>query len=114
MAYGRFFMDYIVPTNLHYSVIVMTHLNRLPLSILTVIWLTLVLLTLASYCLGETGQAGNNIIYILLIITMIKSQLVANYFMDLRSASLIWRVIMLFYFLIIGSLIALAYSIGKT
>jgi hypothetical protein len=45
----------------------------------------------------------------LLAITMVKSQLVANYFMALRKTKFLWRAIMFGYFAIVGGLIALAY-----
>ena len=78
----------------------------------TVIWLLLVALTVATFSIGEAGMAGKNIMLILLSIAMIKSQMVANYFMALRQTKLIWRLVMLLYFVIVGSLIALAYLIG--
>jgi cytochrome c oxidase subunit IV len=78
----------------------------------TVIWLLLVALTVATFSIGEAGMAGRNIMLILLSIAMIKSQMVANYFMALRQTKLIWRLVMLLYFVIVGGLIALAYLIG--
>ena len=78
----------------------------------TVIWLLLVALTVATFSIGEAGMAGRNIMLILLLIAMIKSQMVANYFMALRQTKLIWRLVMLLYFVIVGGLIALAYLIG--
>ena len=78
----------------------------------TVIWLLLVALTIATFSIGEAGMAGKNIMLILLLIAMIKSQMVANYFMALRQTKLIWRLVMLLYFVIVGGLIALAYLIG--
>ncbi|MCX7185783.1 MAG: cytochrome C oxidase subunit IV family protein [Methylophilales bacterium] len=78
----------------------------------TVIWVLLVALTIATFSIGEAGMAGKNIMLILLSIAMIKSQMVANYFMALRQTKLIWRLVMLLYFVIVGGLIALAYLIG--
>ena len=78
----------------------------------TVIWLLLVALTVATFSIGEAVMAGKNIMLILLSIAMIKSQIVANYFMALRQTKLIWRLVMLLYFVIVGGLIALAYLIG--
>ena len=78
----------------------------------TVIWLLLVALTVATFSIGEACMAGKNIMLILLSIAMIKSQIVANYFMALRQTKLIWRLVMLLYFVIVGGLIALAYLIG--
>ena len=78
----------------------------------TVIWLLLVALTVATFSIGEAVMAGKNIMLILLSIAMIKSQMMANYFMALRQTKLIWRLVMLLYFVIVGGLIALAYLIG--
>jgi predicted membrane protein len=65
-----------------------------------------------TYSLGEAGMSGKYIMLTLLAITMIKSQLVANYFMGLRKTKLLWRAIMFGYFVIVGGLIALAYLIA--
>ena len=78
----------------------------------TVIWLVLITLTVITYSLGEAGMSGKYIMLTLLAITMIKSQLVANYFMGLRKTKLLWRAIMFGYFIIVGGLIALAYLIA--
>jgi len=78
----------------------------------TTIWLILVALTIATFTIGEAGMSGKNSMLILLAITMIKSQMVANYFMSLRRTSLLWRGIMFGYFVFVGGLIALAYLIG--
>jgi caa(3)-type oxidase subunit IV len=78
----------------------------------TVIWLVLVVLTITTFSLGEVGMSGKGVMLTILAITMIKSQLVANYFMGLRKTRLLWRAIMFGYFVIVGSLIALAYLMG--
>lgn len=78
----------------------------------TAIWLVLVALTIVSFCLGETDMQGKDVMLTLLAITMIKSQLVANYFMGLYKTKLLWRGIMFSYFVIVGGLIALAYLKG--
>jgi cytochrome c oxidase subunit 4 len=85
-----------------------SQLNRL----LTIVWLMLVVLTIATFCIGEEGLSGKHVMITLLVIALIKSQIVANYFMDLRNSKLIWRGIMLGYFVIVGGLIGLAYLIG--
>ena len=78
----------------------------------TVIWLVLVVLTIVTFSLGEAGMSGKGVMLTLLAITMIKSQLVANYFMALRKTKLLWRAIMFGYFIIVGGLIAMAYLMG--
>lgn len=75
----------------------------------TIIWLALVALTIMTFSLGEAGLSGKGIMLTLLAITMIKSQLVANYFMGLRKTKFLWRAIMFGYFVIVGGLIAVAY-----
>jgi len=78
----------------------------------TTIWLVLVALTIVTFSLGEAGLSGKGIMLTLLAITMIKSQLVANYFMALRKTKFLWRAIMFGYFIIVGGLIAMAYLMG--
>lgn len=78
----------------------------------TVIWLILVVLTIATFVIGEVGLAGKNTMLLLLAIAMVKSQMVANYFMGLRKTRLLWRGIMLGYFVLVGGLIAIAYLMG--
>lgn len=78
----------------------------------TGIWLVLVALTIMTFSLGEAGMSGKGVMLTLLSIAMIKSQLVANYFMGLRRTRLLWRVIMFGYFVVVGGLIACAYLIG--
>lgn len=76
------------------------------------IWLILVVLTTMSFSLGEAGMSGKGVMLSLLAIAMIKSQLVANYFMGFRRTRLLWRAIMFGYFVIVGGLIAVAYLIS--
>ena len=80
----------------------------------TLIWLALIALTLATYSTDHLGWSGKGTMLAILAITLIKSQMVANYFMGLRKTKLLWRAIMLGYFLIVGSLIALAYLSPST
>lgn len=78
----------------------------------TAIWLALVMLTLLTFGIGEAGMAGQQVMLGLLCIALVKGQMVANYFMGLRHVSLWWRAVVLFYFLLVGGLIALAYVMG--
>ena len=78
----------------------------------TIIWLILVVLTIATFSIGEMGLSGKSTMLTLLAIAMIKSQMVANYFMALRQTRLLWRIIMFGYFVIVGGLIAIAYLMG--
>lgn len=78
----------------------------------TSIWLILVALTIVTFSIGEAGLAGKNIMLALLLISMVKGQMVANYFMGLRHVNVWWRAIVFGYFLIVGGMIAIAYLIG--
>lgn len=78
----------------------------------TLIWMALIALTVMTFCLGESEMSGKTFVLTLLTITMIKSQLVANYFIGLCKTKFLWRVIMFGYFAIVGSLIAVAYLMG--
>jgi cytochrome c oxidase subunit IV len=109
-------MGYIISTDLPYSLRKMmmnrqkTENNTYESS--TVVWLVLVALTIVSFCLGETEMQGEAVMLTLLVITMIKSQLIANCFMGLHKTKLLWRGIMFSYFVVVGGLIALAYLKG--
>lgn len=73
------------------------------------IWITLLTLTLLTYFIGESNLVGALPMLTMLMISLIKGQLVANFFMGLRSVSWGWRLIMPSYFLLVGSFVALAY-----
>jgi len=75
----------------------------------TVIWLILVVLTVATYSIDLLGMSRKLTMLMILAITLLKSQMVANFFMGLSKTKTLWRGIMLGYFLIVGGLIALAY-----
>lgn len=75
----------------------------------TWIWLALVILTLLTFAIGEEVTAGRAVMMSVLLISLIKGQLIANYFMGLRHVSWLWRGIILGYFVIVGSMVAVAY-----
>ncbi len=84
-----------------------TRLNRF----YTAIWLLLVVMTLATFFIGERIAAGSVVMMSVLVISLIKGQLIANYFMGLRHVSWVWRGIILGYFVIVGGMVAVAYLI---
>ena len=75
----------------------------------TIIWLGLVILTMGTFLIGEEVTAGKTVMLSVLVISLIKGQLIANYFMGLRHVSWLWRGIILGYFVIVGGMIAIAY-----
>ena len=79
----------------------------------TWIFLILIVLTAITYMFGEANVVGESAMLIILLITMIKSQLVAHFFMALANCKRIWRAIMFSYFMVVGGLIAFAYLMGN-
>jgi caa(3)-type oxidase subunit IV len=75
----------------------------------TLIWLALVILTIITFCIREEVSAGKTVMLSVLLISLIKGQLIANYFMGLRHVSWLWRGIILGYFVVVGGMIAIAY-----
>lgn len=80
----------------------------------TWIFLILIALTAITYTFGEANVIGQSAMLTILLITMIKSQLVAHYFMGLANCKRIWKAIMFGYFIVVGGLIALAYLMSNS
>ena len=75
-------------------------------------WLVLIIATGMTWYLGEVGAAGTAAIVAMLAIAFVKGRLVILDFMELRSAPLIWRVLLEGWLLLVSSLILLAYWIS--
>mgnify|MGYP003509221977 FL=1 len=78
----------------------------------TLVWLGLLALTGVTYSIGSMELGGTQIVMLVLIITFIKSEMVAGFFMGLRKTSLLWRAIMASWLVIVGGGIAIAYLIS--
>ncbi len=72
-------------------------------------WLVLMGLTLALLAVGKAGVGGVGIATLVLLSTLVKTQLVADYFMGLKKTRLLWRAIVTVYLLLVISMIGLAY-----
>lgn len=79
----------------------------------TLVWLALVGLTLAMLVVGKMGLSGGNVVALLLVATLIKTQLVADIFMGLRQSRLLWRMIVTVYLVGVIGLIGLAWWLGN-
>ena len=79
----------------------------------TIVWLVLVSLTLFAFLLGWLKLLSDLLVVILLVSTLLKGQLVIDYFMDLRQVKLRWRMIPTIWLIFVLSLIYLAYSFPK-
>ena len=86
-----------------------TKLNLRPC---TWVWLMLIVLTLAVLTVGQMGLGGVTIVALLLVSTLVKTHIVADYFMGLKQGRLLWRMIIIVYLWIIVSMIGLAYWLG--
>ena len=80
----------------------------------TWVWLGLILLTFSALFIGQAGLGGTGIVGFLLLSTLIKTQMVADYFMGLKRSRRIWRAIVTLYLFIVMSLLGLAYWLSLT
>ncbi|SCZ58166.1 cytochrome C oxidase subunit IV family protein [Thiohalomonas denitrificans] len=78
----------------------------------TVIWVLLLVLTLMTFAIGEMQLAGPAAVSFVLAMTLLKSQLVASWFMGLRRAPILFRAIMTGYLVVVTAFIAIAYLVG--
>ncbi|WP_265947917.1 cytochrome C oxidase subunit IV family protein [Dechloromonas sp. A34] len=72
-------------------------------------WLVLIAATAATWYLGEVGAAGTSAIVAMLVIAFVKGRLVILDFMELRSAPLMWRLLLEGWLILVSGLILLAY-----
>jgi len=76
---------------------------------ITSIWIILLLLTLFSFLVGWFKVTNNFFMFLLLVTTFCKGQLVIDYFMELSNVRLKYRLIPILWLVIVLSLIGLAY-----
>lgn len=76
------------------------------------LWLTMLLLTLTTYAIGKLGYSGIAVVSFLLITAAIKATFIIRDFMELRGVSLLWRVMMYGWLLIVIAGIAISYLIS--
>lgn len=75
-------------------------------------WLTLIILTLVVMTVGQIGLGGVTIVTLILVSTLLKTQIVADYFMGLKQGRPLWRIIIMAYIWVITSMIGLSYWLG--
>lgn len=73
-------------------------------------WVLLLGLAATSFRLAHDSPSRTLMVLVLLL-TLLKGQLVVDYFMGLRHVRLLWRVVMSTYLVTVGALIGLAYLI---
>lgn len=75
-------------------------------------WLVLLIATTITWYLGEVGAAGTGAIIAMLVIAFVKGRLVILDFMELRTAPLMWRLLLEGWLILVSSLILIAYWIS--
>ena len=76
------------------------------------VWLLMVILTLSTYVVGESGQEGIYIVIFLLLTAMVKGGLIIRDFMELKDVSTIWKIIMYGWLSIVCTVIAVTYIVS--
>lgn len=79
----------------------------------TKIWLLLMLATILAAGLSFLPIDGLLITFITILILIWKGQMIVDYFMGLKTASVFWRVVMSAYCVVIGSAVVGVYWLGK-
>jgi hypothetical protein len=69
----------------------------------------MLLLTLGSFLAAKSGLDSVALVALLLLTAFIKGQIIVDYFMQLKWAGMMWRIIALAWLLIVLLLIALLY-----
>ncbi|MDE3009496.1 MAG: cytochrome C oxidase subunit IV family protein [Pseudomonadota bacterium] len=78
---------------------------------LTLVWLLLMLLTVASVELGAHGTARQTLSGVLLL-ALLKGQFLVDHFMGLRRVHRVWRALMAAWLATVGALIAIAFLLA--
>jgi hypothetical protein len=76
---------------------------------LELIWLSLILFSLFAYLIGKLEHFSSIFSILLLLGTLLKGQLIIDYFMGLKSVQLKYRLIPMLWLGVIIILIAVAY-----
>jgi len=77
------------------------------------IWISLLLLTLFSFALGYVQISSYILVVLLLGSTLIKGQLIIDYFMDLKEVRFAYRLVPMVWLVFVLAMIALAYFLPK-
>ncbi|HHJ36413.1 MAG TPA: hypothetical protein ENJ87_11665 [Gammaproteobacteria bacterium] len=76
------------------------------------LWLAMLSLTLTTYAMGKLGYSGTAVMLFLLLTAATKATFIIRDFMELRGVSLLWRVIMYGWLLVVCATIAITYIIS--
>jgi len=76
------------------------------------IWLLMMLLTAASYFVGDLGKGGWLAMLFVLVAAFIKGVFIIRDFMELKGVSLLWRAIMYGWLWVVCISISIAYFVS--
>jgi heme/copper-type cytochrome/quinol oxidase subunit 4 len=79
----------------------------------TLVYLTMVALTLATFGIGMAGLSGLGVSLIVLALALIKGQMLGDYFMELKGLKGPWRWVILLWLFVPGVLIAAAFALSR-
>ncbi|BBB27664.1 cytochrome C oxidase subunit IV family protein [Amphritea japonica] len=77
---------------------------------LILLWLLLLILTIATALLAEPYTVTMGLVAIVLAVTAVKAKVLVDSFMGLKDAPLFWRAILLAYAPVLGVIITLTYA----
>jgi len=98
-------MDCFVSIDLH---------NKVIMKKITIIWSVLIALTVFAFVLGYFKILNNFFIFLLLVTTFLKGQLIIDYFMNLREVQLKYRILPTIWIVVVLVLVSIAYYLPVT
>ena len=78
----------------------------------TLLWVTLILATIATWAMGALGETGTWGVAVLAVISFWKGAVIILDFMALRHAPLLWRAVTMGWMVVVWAIIAIAYIKG--
>lgn len=79
---------------------------------LNVIWIALLVATVLTWGIGRTGHTGTAAVVAILLIAAVKGWMIIQDFMALRRVTLLWRMLVLGWLILVLAIILLAYWLG--
>lgn len=78
----------------------------------TLIWMSLLVLTLVSFSLGEVPHPGALALLVIALVTFVKGKLVIDYFMGLKPVGGLFFYMITGWLVLVLSLIAIAFRVA--
>ena len=78
----------------------------------TLVYLSLMALTVVTWGIGRSGLGGLGLALMVLLFALFKGQLVGDWFMGLRDVRGIWRWVVIIWLVLPGGLVATAFTMS--